>query len=148
MRVETVGDLAMAYSPGVAQPCLAIAKNPDDAYRFTGKGNLVAIISDCSSILHLGNLGSLASKPVMEGKALLFRRLAKINAVDIQVNTSESAAFIDRGAYRIRKKSYAKVSDSSGGLNSESSPTSIRLALKGPRAVAYTESVNVSATSV
>lgn len=59
VRVETVGDLAMAYSPGVAQPCLAIAKNPDDAYRFTGKGNLVAIISDGSSILHLGTWGLL-----------------------------------------------------------------------------------------
>lgn len=69
--VETIGDLAMAYSPEVAQPCLAIAKNPDGAYRFTGKGNLVAIISDGSSILYLGNLRSHASKPVMEGKALL-----------------------------------------------------------------------------
>lgn len=108
VRVETVGDLAMAYSPGVAQPCLAIAKNPDDAYRFTGKGNLVAIISDGSSILHLGNLGSLASKPVMEGKVLLFRRLAKINALDIQVNTSESAAFID---------TVVRIADTFGGIH-------------------------------
>ena len=71
---ETSRDLSLAYSPGVAEPVKEIAANPEDAYRYTAKGNLVAVISDGSAILGLGNLGPLASKPVMEGKSLLFKR--------------------------------------------------------------------------
>ena len=82
---ETARDLALAYSPGVAEPVREIAANPDDAYRYTGKGNLVAVISNGTAILGLGNLGPLASKPVMEGKALLFKRFAGIDAIDIEV---------------------------------------------------------------
>ncbi len=80
---ETVRDLALAYSPGVAEPVREIADNPDNAYRYTAKGNLVAVISDGTAILGLGNLGPLASKPVMEGKALLFKRFAGLDAIDI-----------------------------------------------------------------
>ena len=78
---ETSRDLALAYSPGVAEPVRAIAANPDDAYKYTIKGNLVAVVSNGSAILGLGNLGSLASKPVMEGKALLFKRFADIDEI-------------------------------------------------------------------
>ena len=78
---ETSRDLALAYSPGVAEPVRAIAANPDDAYKYTIKGNLVAVVSNGSAILGLGNLGSLASKPVMEGKALLFKRFAAIDEI-------------------------------------------------------------------
>jgi len=73
---DTLEDLALAYSPGVAAPCLEIAKDQADAYTYTGKGNLVAVISNGTAVLGLGNLGALASKPVMEGKALLFKRFA------------------------------------------------------------------------
>ena len=92
---ETALDLSLAYSPGVAEPVRAIAANPEDAYRYTGKGNLVAVISNGSAILGLGNLGALASKPVMEGKALLFKRFAGVDAIDIEVDASSPQDFID-----------------------------------------------------
>ena len=92
---ETALDLSLAYSPGVAEPVRAIAENPEDAYRYTGKGNLVAVISNGSAILGLGNLGALASKPVMEGKALLFKRFAGVDAIDIEVDASSPQDFID-----------------------------------------------------
>ena len=79
-------DLALAYSPGVAAPVREIAKNPDAAYDYTTKGNLVAVISNGSAILGMGNLGALASKPVMEGKALLFKIFADIDVFDIEIN--------------------------------------------------------------
>lgn len=82
-------DLSLAYSPGVAAPVLAIAKNPSDAYTYTGKGNLVAVISNGTAILGLGNRGALASKPVMEGKAALFKRFAGIDAFDIELATED-----------------------------------------------------------
>ncbi|WP_330926491.1 malic enzyme-like NAD(P)-binding protein [Candidatus Sororendozoicomonas aggregata] len=92
---ETARDLSLAYSPGVAEPVRAIAADPENAYKYTAKGNLVAVISNGSAILGLGNLGPLASKPVMEGKALLFKRFAGINSIDIEVNTETPQAFID-----------------------------------------------------
>ena len=92
---ETQRDLSLAYSPGVAEPVRAIAENPDDAYRYTSKGNLVAVISDGTAILGLGNLGPLASKPVMEGKSLLFKRFAGIDSIDIEVDAESPQAFID-----------------------------------------------------
>ncbi|GAB1261711.1 malic enzyme-like NAD(P)-binding protein [Aurantivibrio plasticivorans] len=107
---DTQLDLALAYSPGVAEPVREIAKNPDDAYRYTGKGNTVAVISDGSAILGLGNLGPLASKPVMEGKSLLFKRFANINSVDIEVNAESPQAFID---------TVARIAETWGGINLE-----------------------------
>ncbi|MDY0050149.1 MAG: malate dehydrogenase, partial [Halothiobacillaceae bacterium] len=89
----TARDLALAYSPGVAEPVRAIADDPDSAYAYTGKGNLVAVISDGSAILGLGNLGALASKPVMEGKGVLFKRFADIDVFDIEVDTHSPAHF-------------------------------------------------------
>lgn len=91
---ETADDLTLAYSPGVAEPVREIAKDPENAYRYTGKGNSVAIISNGTAILGLGNLGPLASKPVMEGKALLFKRFADINAIDIEIDNKSVEDFI------------------------------------------------------
>lgn len=83
----TAADLSLAYSPGVAEPCLAIQQNPDDAYKYTAKGNLVAVVSNGTAVLGLGNLGALAGKPVMEGKGVLFKRFADIDVFDIELNT-------------------------------------------------------------
>lgn len=91
----TQRDLSLAYSPGVAVPCLAIKENPDTAYDYTAKGNFVAVISNGTAVLGLGNLGALASKPVMEGKAVLFKRFADIDAVDIEVDTQDVEEFIN-----------------------------------------------------
>ena len=92
---STMRHLAMAYSPGVAQPCSEIARDPALAYRYTGKGNSVAVISNGTAVLGLGNLGALASKPVMEGKALLFKRFADINAIDVLVDTQDVDTFVN-----------------------------------------------------
>ncbi|MEN8158772.1 MAG: NADP-dependent malic enzyme, partial [Myxococcota bacterium] len=81
----TAADLALAYSPGVAEPCLEIARDEEEAYRYTAKGNLVAVVSNGSAILGLGNLGALAGKPVMEGKGVLFKRFADIDVFDIEI---------------------------------------------------------------
>ncbi len=83
----TARDLSLAYSPGVAEPCLAIQKNPEDAYKYTAKGNLVAVVSNGTAVLGLGNLGALAGKPVMEGKGVLFKRFADIDVFDIELDT-------------------------------------------------------------
>src|ERR1700761_1333804 len=83
--MATQRDLALAYSPGVAVPVLAIAKDPATAYDYTAKGNLVAVISNGTAILGLGNLGALASKPVMEGKAVLFKRFADVDSIVIEL---------------------------------------------------------------
>lgn len=85
----------MAYSPGVAEPVREIARDSQNAYRYTGKGNLVAVISDGTAILGLGNLGLLASKPVREGKGVLFKRFAGIDVFDIEVEAENTQAFID-----------------------------------------------------
>jgi malate dehydrogenase (oxaloacetate-decarboxylating)(NADP+) len=107
---ETADDLTLAYSPGVAEPVRAIADNPNDAYRYTGKGNSVAIISNGTAILGLGNLGPLASKPVMEGKALLFNRFAGIDAIDIEVKHKTVEDFIT---------TVECIADTFGGINLE-----------------------------
>ena len=93
--MATQRDLSLAYSPGVAVPVRAIAENPTCAYDYTTKGNLVAVISNGTAILGLGNLGALASKPVMEGKAVLFKRFADVDAIDIEVKTEDAQRFID-----------------------------------------------------
>src|SRR5574341_2135191 len=82
-------DLSLAYTPGVAEPCLEIQKNPHDAFKYTARGNLVAVISNGTAVLGLGNIGALAGKPVMEGKSVLFKRFAGIDAFDIELNTDD-----------------------------------------------------------
>lgn len=91
---STQRDLTLAYSPGVAEPCLEIEKNPEDAYRYTAKGNLVAVISNGTAVLGLGDIGALASKPVMEGKGLLFKIFADIDVFDIEIDTKNIEEFI------------------------------------------------------
>jgi malate dehydrogenase (oxaloacetate-decarboxylating)(NADP+) len=107
---ETSLDLALAYSPGVAEPVRAIAANPDDVYKYTGKGNTVAVITNGTAILGLGNLGGMAAKPVMEGKALLFKRFANINSFDIEVKHKTVEEFVN---------TVANIADSFGGINLE-----------------------------
>ncbi|MFV0291253.1 MAG: hypothetical protein ACK5IJ_10245 [Mangrovibacterium sp.] len=92
---STQRDLALAYSPGVAAPCLEIEKNPQDAYRYTAKGNLVAVISNGTAVLGLGNIGALAGKPVMEGKGLLFKTFADIDVFDIELDTEDLDKIIE-----------------------------------------------------
>jgi malate dehydrogenase (oxaloacetate-decarboxylating)(NADP+) len=103
-------DLALAYSPGVAEPCLAIAKNPEDAYKYTNKGNIVACISNGTAVLGLGNLGALASKPVMEGKAVLFKKFAGVECVDLCIDAPDNDTFINCVRY---------LHPSFGGINLE-----------------------------
>ncbi len=108
--LATQRDLALAYSPGVAVPVQAIAQNPADAYNYTSKGNMVAVVSNGTAILGLGNLGALAAKPVMEGKAALFKRFADIDAIDLLVDTEDVDAFINCVRY---------LAPSFGGINLE-----------------------------
>lgn len=91
----TQEDLSLAYTPGVAEPCLEIQKNPADAYKYTGKGNLVAVISNGTAVLGLGNIGALAGKPVMEGKALLFKVFSGLDSFDIEVAETNVDKFVD-----------------------------------------------------
>ncbi len=108
--MTTKRDLALAYSPGVAAPVKAISKNPELAYDYTTKGNLVAVISNGSAILGLGNLGALASKPVMEGKAVLFKRFADIDAIDLEIDSNDPNEIINN---------IKNFSGSFGGINLE-----------------------------
>lgn len=107
---STQHDLSLAYSPGVAQPCLAIEKNPADAYRYTAKSNLVAVISNGTAVLGLGDIGALAGKPVMEGKGLLFKIFADIDVFDIEVNTKNVDEFI---------QTVKMIAPTFGGINLE-----------------------------
>jgi malate dehydrogenase (oxaloacetate-decarboxylating)(NADP+) len=93
--MNTQRDLSLAYSPGVAAPCLRIAEDPDTAYDYTAKGNLVAVISNGTAVLGLGNLGAVASKPVMEGKAVLFKRFADVDGIDLEVETEDVDEFVN-----------------------------------------------------
>ena len=108
--MATQRDLALAYSPGVAVPVRAIADDPATAYDYTAKGNLVAVISNGTAILGLGNLGALASKPVMEGKAVLFKRFADVDSIDLELDTEDPEAFIN---------AVALLEPSFGGINLE-----------------------------
>jgi len=108
--MATQRDLSLAYSPGVAVPVRAIAEDPDCAYDYTAKGNLVAVISNGTAILGLGNLGALASKPVMEGKAVLFKRFADVDSIDIELDTEDPQRFID---------AVSLMGPSFGGINLE-----------------------------
>lgn len=93
--LATQYDLALAYSPGVAEPCLEIANDPLTAYRYTARGNLVAVISNGTAVLGLGNIGALASKPVMEGKGVLFKKFAGIDVFDLELNETDPDKLID-----------------------------------------------------
>ena len=106
----TQHDLALAYTPGVAEPCRAIQRNPEDVFRYTGRGNLVAVVTNGTAVLGLGAIGPLAAKPVMEGKALLFKRFSDIDAVDLEIATEDPQAFID--AVKLLEPSF-------GGINLE-----------------------------
>ncbi|CAN0496253.1 unnamed protein product, partial [Discosporangium mesarthrocarpum] len=108
--LTTQRDLALAYSPGVAAPCLEISDNPDTAYEYTAKGNMVAVISNGTAVLGLGNLGGLASKPVMEGKAVLFKRFADVDSIDLELDTEDVDEFINCVRY---------LGPSFGGINLE-----------------------------
>lgn len=103
-------DLTLAYSPGVAEPCLEIEKEPQDAYRYTAKGNLVAVISNGTAVLGLGDIGALASKPVMEGKGMLFKIYADIDVFDIEVDTKDVDAFV---------QTVKNIAPTFGGINLE-----------------------------
>lgn len=103
-------DLSLAYSPGVAEPVKAIAEDAENAYKYTAKGNLVAVITDGTAILGLGNLGPLASKPAMEGKSLLFKRFAGVDSIDIEVESESPQAFID---------TVRRIANTFGGINLE-----------------------------
>ncbi|MDH3321994.1 MAG: NADP-dependent malic enzyme [Flavobacteriaceae bacterium] len=109
-KYSTQRDLSLAYSPGVAEPCLEIAKNEDDVYKYTAKGNLVAVISNGTAVLGLGDIGPAASKPVMEGKALLFKIFADIDVFDIEVDTTDVDKFIE---------TVKAISPTFGGINLE-----------------------------
>lgn len=106
----TSRDLSLAYSPGVAEPCLDIAKNPEDAYKYTAKGNLVAVISNGSAVLGLGNIGAIAGKPVMEGKGVLFKRFADIDVFDIEMDCTTVDEMVS---------TVTAISPTFGGINLE-----------------------------
>lgn len=108
--LNTKKDLALAYSPGVAAPCLEIEKNPDEAFRYTAKGNLVAVISNGTAVLGLGSIGSLASKPVMEGKSVLFKKFADVDAIDVEINSTDPDKVVETAAL---------IGDTFGGINLE-----------------------------
>jgi malate dehydrogenase (oxaloacetate-decarboxylating)(NADP+) len=109
-KYATQKDLSLAYSPGVAEPCLEIEKNPDDVYKYTAKGNLVAVISNGTAVLGLGDIGAMAGKPVMEGKGLLFKVFADIDVFDIEVDTRDVDKFIE---------TVKNISPTFGGINLE-----------------------------
>lgn len=107
---ETAEDLALAYTPGVAEPVREIHRDAENAYRYTNKGNLVAVITNGSAILGLGNLGALAAKPVMEGKAVLFKRFADIDVFDIEIDAPDTASFVE---------TVVNIAPTFGGINLE-----------------------------
>src|SRR6187399_1245737 len=109
-EAKTQRDLSLAYSPGVAEPCLEIAANPESVYKYTAKGNLVAVISNGTAVLGLGNIGPEASKPVMEGKGLLFKIFADIDVFDIEIDQTNVDDFV---------KTVKAISPTFGGINLE-----------------------------
>lgn len=108
--LKTASDLAVAYTPGVAAPCLEIAKDPETSFTYTGRSNLIAVVSDGSAVLGLGNIGGLAGLPVMEGKCVLFKELGGVNAIPIVLNVQEVDQIVD---------AIAAMEPSFGGINLE-----------------------------
>ena len=109
-KYATQRDLSLAYSPGVAEPCLEIAKDVENVYKYTAKGNLVAVITNGTAVLGLGNIGPEASKPVMEGKGLLFKIFADIDVFDIEIDTQDVDAFVE---------TVKNIAPTFGGINLE-----------------------------
>ena len=109
-HVNSREDLAIAYTPGVAEPCKVIAQDPEAAYKYTMKANTVAVVSDGSAVLGLGNIGALAAMPVMEGKAVLFKEFGGVNAVPICLDTQDTEEII---------KSVVNIAPAFGGINLE-----------------------------
>ena len=109
-RVASREDLALAYTPGVAEPCKVIAKDPEAAYRYTIKSNTIAVVSDGSAVLGLGNIGPLAAMPVMEGKAVLFKEFGGVNAFPICLDTQDTQEIID---------TVVRIAPAFGGINLE-----------------------------
>ena len=107
---STQRDLSLAYTPGVADPCLEIEKNPEDVYKYTAKGNLVAVISNGTAVLGLGDIGAEAGKPVMEGKGLLFKIFADIDVFDIEIDLKDIDKFVD---------TVVAIAPTFGGINLE-----------------------------
>ena len=110
VQVKNAQDLSLAYTPGVAQPCLEIEKDPDLSYKYTRRANMIAVISDGSAVLGLGNIGHLASMPVMEGKCVLFKTFCDVDAFPIVINESDPDVII---------KTIISIADSFGGINLE-----------------------------
>ena len=109
-KIKTREDLSIAYTPGVAKPCVEIAKNPEDVYKYTMKANTVAVVSDGSAVLGLGNIGPYAAMPVMEGKAVLFKEFGDVNAVPICLDTQDTQEIID---------TVVRIAPGFGGINLE-----------------------------
>ena len=107
---HTQTDLSLAYSPGVAFPCLEIQQNPDDAYKYTDKGNLVAVISNGTAVLGLGDIGAMSGKPVMEGKGLLFKIYGGVDVFDIEIDEKDPEKFCE---------TVEKIAPTFGGINLE-----------------------------
>ncbi|MFP8872593.1 MAG: NADP-dependent malic enzyme, partial [Myxococcota bacterium] len=107
---KTADDLSLAYTPGVAAPCMEIQADPDAAYRYTAKSNLVAVITNGSAVLGLGNIGALAGKPVMEGKGVLFKRFADIDVFDIEIDSEDPEDII---------RTVELIAPTFGGINLE-----------------------------
>ena len=107
---QTLHDLSLAYTPGVAEPCREIEKNPDDVYQYTSKGNIVAVVTDGTAVLGLGDIGPLAAIPVMEGKAILFKNFAGIDAFPISVTSKDPSVIVD---------TVARIEPVFGGINLE-----------------------------
>src|SRR5574340_946261 len=107
---RTQRDLSLAYTPGVAEPCLEIEKNPHDAFKYTARGNLVAVVSNGTAVLGLGDIGALAGKPVMEGKGVLFKRFADVDVFDIEVAETDPDKLIE---------CVARLEPTFGGINLE-----------------------------
>src|SRR5512136_429995 len=107
---QTQRDLSLAYTPGVAEPCREIEKNPEDAYLYTAKGNLVAVVSNGTAVLGLGDIGALAGKPVMEGKGVLFKRFGDVDVFDIEINSHDPKEII---------KAVKLLEPTFGGINLE-----------------------------
>ena len=123
---KTQRDLSLAYSPGVAVPCLEIEQSPETAYQYTAKGNLVAVISNGTAVLGLGNIGALAGKPVMEGKGVLFKIFADIDVFDIEINETDPEKFVEI---------VAALEPTFGGINLEDikAPECFFISLKSSR---------------